>query len=236
MRNSMKKLLVMMCVMMFSLMLAIPAQAAGVKLNKRKVTLTAGSAVTLKVKGTSKKAAWKSSNKKVAAVSNKGVVKGKSQGTAVITAKVAGKKLTCKVTVKRPSTKVSRTGSAVNNGVAYKLTLKSDGILYVEIKNKSQYDISLGWAGNFVAVYGLSSGNVSAGLDVLNSLQYSGDLNFNRVASGTTRTYYANLSSLRGTLKQVTLRNITPLETNGLPVFDRDSFSYAAYTVNIPMK
>ena len=52
------------------------------KLNKKKVTLYVGKSVRLKVKGTKKKAKWKSSNKKVAAVSSKGKVSAKKKGPA----------------------------------------------------------------------------------------------------------------------------------------------------------
>ncbi len=69
------------------------------KISKKKLTLSVGEKATLKVTGTSKKVSWSSSNKKVAAVSAKGVVTAKKAGSAKITAKVAGKKLVCSVTV-----------------------------------------------------------------------------------------------------------------------------------------
>jgi hypothetical protein len=78
------------------------AQAASnVKLNKTNVTLCVGDTVKLKVSGTKKKVAWKSSSKKVATVSSAGKVTAKKQGTAKITASVSGKKYTCKVTVEK---------------------------------------------------------------------------------------------------------------------------------------
>lgn len=77
-----------------------------VTLNAKKVSLAVGAKKTLKAtvtpKGASKKVAWSTSNKKVATVSTKGVVKGKKAGSATITATAAdgsGKKATCKVTV-----------------------------------------------------------------------------------------------------------------------------------------
>lgn len=76
--------------------------AKKIKLNKKKVSLVKGKTVKLKVKGTKKKVTWKSSKKKVATVNKKGKVTAKKKGTATITAKVAGKKLKCKVTVKNP--------------------------------------------------------------------------------------------------------------------------------------
>ena len=80
-----------------------------VKLNKIKSTMTIGKKQTLKATVTPKKASskavvWKSSNKKVATVTSKGVVKAKKAGTVTITATAkdgSGKKATCKVTVKK---------------------------------------------------------------------------------------------------------------------------------------
>ena len=51
-------------------------------------------------KNTDEKIAFKSSNKKVATVTSKGVVKGLKKGTATITVQSGSKKMTCKVTVK----------------------------------------------------------------------------------------------------------------------------------------
>ena len=80
-----------------------------VKLNKTKSTMTIGKKQTLKATVTPKKASskavvWKSSNKKVATVTSKGVVKAKKAGTVKITATAkdgSNKKATCKVTVKK---------------------------------------------------------------------------------------------------------------------------------------
>lgn len=78
--------------------------AQKIKLNYTKRTIYEGDSFTLKLKGTKKKVTWSSSNKKVATVSSKGVVKGKSGGsskkTCKITAKAGEKKYVCKVTVK----------------------------------------------------------------------------------------------------------------------------------------
>ena len=85
-------------------------------LNKKKTTINAGQSVTLKVKGTKQKPKWSSSNKKIATVSKKGVVTGRSAGNVIIKAKVGGKTLKCKVTVIAPAnTSTNNTGSTEGN-------------------------------------------------------------------------------------------------------------------------
>lgn len=76
------------------------AYSATIKLNKTKLTLDEGKSYTLKLTGTTKTVKWSTSNKKVATVSSKGIVKAIKAGTATITATVSSKKYTCKVTVK----------------------------------------------------------------------------------------------------------------------------------------
>ena len=78
------------------------AQAATIKISNKSLTLERGKTKTLKISGSSKKVTWSSSKKTVATVSSKGKVTAKTVGTATITATIAGKKLTCKVTVKKP--------------------------------------------------------------------------------------------------------------------------------------
>jgi len=84
--------------------ITVPAAPTGVTLNKTKVTLKVGKKLTLKpkLKGAGAKTTytWKSSNKKVVTVTNKGVVKALKKGTATITVTTAnGKKATCRITV-----------------------------------------------------------------------------------------------------------------------------------------
>ena len=79
----------------------VPAQAAAkVKLSKKSVTLQVGKKKTIKVKGTTNKVTWATSDKKVATVNSKGKITAKGEGTCNITATVGSKTLTCKVTVK----------------------------------------------------------------------------------------------------------------------------------------
>lgn len=80
------------------------ADAATTKINKKSLTLTPGKHYTLKVKGISGKIAWKSSNKKIATVNQKGKVTAKQAGKVKITATVKSRKFTCQVTVKKKNT------------------------------------------------------------------------------------------------------------------------------------
>lgn len=81
---------------------------SSVKLNKASVSINKGKTYTLKAtispkSASNKSLTWKTSNKKVATVSSKGVVKAVGKGTASITATAndgSGKKAVCKVTVK----------------------------------------------------------------------------------------------------------------------------------------
>ena len=71
-------------------------KSASVKVNK-----TLKLKATLKPSGTASKVTWKSSDKKIATVSSKGVVKGVKKGTVTITAKTdSGKKAKIKIKVK----------------------------------------------------------------------------------------------------------------------------------------
>lgn len=67
------------------------------------VTLSVGEKVELTVCDADKAVKWSNSNRKVATVSRKGVVKAKKKGKAKITAKVGKKKLTCRVKVVKGS-------------------------------------------------------------------------------------------------------------------------------------
>lgn len=88
-------LVILLCVVGLS---GQPAQAK-TRLNKTKLTISVGQKVTLKVKGSRKKAKWSSSNKKVATVNQKGKVRAKQAGKTTIMAKVGKKKYRCKITV-----------------------------------------------------------------------------------------------------------------------------------------
>jgi len=100
--NKLKKALVMVLALAMVLTCAMvtPVQAAG-KLNKKSVSIYETETVSLTVKGV-KSVTWKTSDKKIATVDKKGLVKGVKKGTCTVTAKDTKTKAaySCKVTVK----------------------------------------------------------------------------------------------------------------------------------------
>lgn len=95
-------------------------------LTKKTITLTmtnkkASPSATLKVKNAQKSILWTTSDKKVAAIEKAGKnsirIVARKAGKAVITCKVDGRKLTCKVTVSDKRTKkTTNTGNSENTG------------------------------------------------------------------------------------------------------------------------
>lgn len=101
-----KKLIV--CLIIMTLTFSLPeifskkVEATVTYMNYSTYTMSAGYNVQLKVIGTSKKAKWSSSNKKVATVNKKGKVVGKKKGKCTITAKIGKKKYKCKMKILAP--------------------------------------------------------------------------------------------------------------------------------------
>lgn len=118
-----KALLLALVVMFSALAPSIPMEAATKKVSISKEAVTMGIKETyqLKMKNTTKKVKWSSSNKSVATINNKGVITAKKKGTATITAKVSGKKYTCKVTVKKISISKSKVTVGVNDTYQLKM-------------------------------------------------------------------------------------------------------------------
>ncbi len=76
-------------------------EAAEPTLSKKKLTVKVGKSKTLKVNDAEGTVKWSSNKKKVAKVNKNGKITGVKAGKATITAKVDGKTLKCKVTVKK---------------------------------------------------------------------------------------------------------------------------------------
>ncbi|MBQ6636714.1 MAG: Ig domain-containing protein, partial [Lachnospiraceae bacterium] len=106
-----------------------------ITLSKTSASILKGKTVTLKAtaapaSANNKAVTWTTSNKKVATVTSKGVVKGIAKGTATITAMAkdgSRVKATCKITVKQPVTslKINETKLTVKAGktAALKVTV-----------------------------------------------------------------------------------------------------------------
>ncbi|WP_408071441.1 Ig-like domain-containing protein [Butyrivibrio sp. JL13D10] len=90
---------VLMLTLTLSIMNPVTVEAAA-KLNKTEASVKVGKTTKLKIKGTKgAKVKWSSSKKKIATVSNKGVVTGKKPGKTTIKAKVSGKTYKCQLSV-----------------------------------------------------------------------------------------------------------------------------------------
>lgn len=70
-----------------------------VDISSKSIELKAGETYHLKIKGSNAFVSWKSKDKEIATVSMFGKVTAKSCGSTVITAKIKGKTLKCKVVV-----------------------------------------------------------------------------------------------------------------------------------------
>lgn len=109
---------------------SVEREIKSLKLNKSKANLKAGQTLTLKAtvspsNATNKKITWTSSNKKVATVSSKGVIKAVGGGKATIYAKTAnGIKKKCVVTVSQnvTSVKLNKTALSLYTGTTAKLS------------------------------------------------------------------------------------------------------------------
>lgn len=95
------KVILIVSIMVLTFVFPMSVNAA-VKLNKKSITINVNKTYTLKLVGNTNKVKWTSSNRKVASVNSRGVVKGISIGTATIVAKAEnGKYAKCKVKVTR---------------------------------------------------------------------------------------------------------------------------------------
>ena len=137
---------------------------SSVKLSKASATINKGKTLTLKATVSPKSASnktltWKSSNKKVATVSSKGVVKAVNAGTAKITATAndgSGKKYTCTVKVNIPvsSVKLNKASTELTEGEV--VTLKAT----VAPSNASNKSVK--WSTSNAKVATVSAGKVTA--------------------------------------------------------------------------
>ncbi len=127
-------LMLMVFVIVSSMGISVAQVSAATKskkfsIDKTSYTLNVGSTVTLKVSNNTidkGKIEWSSSDKKIARVNSKGLVKGIKNGTATITVQIKGSqyKASCKVQVITPAKQVSLNQTSVSLNVGEKATLK----------------------------------------------------------------------------------------------------------------
>lgn len=120
----------------------VTVQKPSLKLSKSKATLYTKGSTKLSLKtqknGVSGTVKYSTSNKKVATVSSKGVVTAKKAGTVTITAKCGSYKATCKITVKKPTLKLSKASASVKKGntVTIKAKATPSGKITYKSSNK----------------------------------------------------------------------------------------------------
>lgn len=110
-KNKMRKGLLAILILLVCV-LAVPKAAEAARLNKKSVVLLKGKTVTLQLKGTKKKAVWKTSRKPIArfvAKKNTSVkVKACKAGSTTVSARIGKKTYKCKVQVVDPKLSASR--------------------------------------------------------------------------------------------------------------------------------
>ncbi len=126
---------------------------------KGKKTLYVKNPVTFTAKATpTAKITWKTSNKKIATVSSKGVVTPKKTGTVTISASANGVTKTYKVTVKNPSVKITSTQKAVFEKNNFQIWVKANPSDQVKYKTSNKKIATVDKNGQ---VTGVKSGTVT---------------------------------------------------------------------------
>lgn len=110
-----KKRLLITILMLAFLLPMVKVEAATVKLNKTSLYLSQGTTYTLKIEGSTKAVKWKSLDKSIATVSDKGKVKAVKVGKTTITATIGKNTYKCSLNV------VKKLSKADFNKTGYKL-------------------------------------------------------------------------------------------------------------------
>lgn len=165
-----------------------------IKLNATKKTIYTGNTFTLVLKNATNDVTWKSSNKKVATVTKKGVVKGVAKGTATITATSNGKKYTCTITVKK-LTAVAAYKAFLTKGkmTVYNREVDIDKFIYLDIdRNGTKELIVLNPNGGLV--YTFTNGKMKK-LETLYTVNLGEYIDFGYNPSQKTFTVSNNISA-----------------------------------------
>ena len=138
-RNNFKALLAVTVLTLSSVLVYTPAGSVDAKtvISKKKLTMKVSEKFSLKLKGAKGKVTWKSKKPKVAKVSKKGKVTALKKGKSTITARSAGKKYKCRVTVNNNTQKELNT--PVNTPAPAEPTPDTRYIIKAESATYSQY-------------------------------------------------------------------------------------------------
>ncbi|MBR1731699.1 MAG: Ig-like domain-containing protein, partial [Ruminococcus sp.] len=134
----------------------VKASAKKIALSKKSATLTVGKKLTLMLNNaTASKVKWSTSNKKVATVTKKGVVKAKKKGKATVTAKYKGKKYTCKITVKKAGMTIAKAFNKVKKFIQKNGYHDADNVYRYTFGTKSGFKYYAKYYGdsNYLAYY-----------------------------------------------------------------------------------
>lgn len=124
-KKNIRKISILLCLIMVVSVLVPTNQVskAATTLDQTSIKLAKGAKEQVKVVGTNAKVTWKSANKSIATVDDKGYIKGINKGSTKVYATVAGKKYTCNVKVE--SVSISSKSKTVSVGSNF--TLKLNG-------------------------------------------------------------------------------------------------------------
>jgi uncharacterized protein YjdB len=124
-KKNVRRVNILLCMILVVSILIPTSQVtkAATALDKTSITVAKGAKEQIKVVGTSAKVTWKSTNKSIATVDEKGYVKGIKKGSTKVYATVSGKKYTCNVKVE--SVSISSKSKKVSVGSSF--TLKLNG-------------------------------------------------------------------------------------------------------------
>ena len=129
--------------------------AQPVSLKKKTIKIGKGEKVAVPLNSTSKKITYSSKNKKIATVTNKGIIKGVKAGTTIINMKIDGKIYNLKVKVKKKPTKVKISSvSKVNMSIGDRLILQA-------VLNSGAASYSLKWKSSDKKVVTVNSQGVA---------------------------------------------------------------------------
>ena len=189
-------------------------------LNKTSLTLAPKKTYTLKIKGTSLKPSWKSSNTNVVKITSVGKITAVKTGTAVITATLGGRKFTCKVTVKNPTsanTRLTQNYSKLKKYISQKGKYTEDGNQFINVKVDKESTLMIGYLKkedkiDIGMMLSMPSDGILAGLDIIGNCVKSDTVSV-KSALSTNEVFLLVTSSTKASAYKG--QNLTFLYTNG---------------------